>query len=285
MSRFKLLWAFMIPLAGVLIGGCGATASTTNSTADSFPLSLSTAKGKVTISHRPARIVSLSPTATEDLYSVGAGQQVVAVDSYSTHPAEAPRTSLSGLTPNIEAVAGYHPDLVLVADDTNNLVSQLGKLHIPVLVEPPAADLGGVYAEISQIGQATGHSAQATTADSGIKQQVQTILRSMPARRAQPADPAHSDVMLRRSSLALAVTAVKRAFSSIPPAKGDTLQAVLSDLEANYSGISERLVDHGKLHRFVNIYVNDEDVRFSGGLDTEVSDGDSVTILPAVAGG
>ena len=68
-------------------------------------------------------------------------------------------------------------------------------------------------------------------------------------------------------------------------ASGDNLQAVISDLEANYSGISERLVDNGKLHRFVNIYVNDEDVRFSGGLDTEISDGDSVTILPAVAGG
>ena len=68
-------------------------------------------------------------------------------------------------------------------------------------------------------------------------------------------------------------------------ATGTTLQAVISDLEANYSGITERLVDNGKLHRFVNIYVNDEDVRFSGGLDTEISDGDSVTILPAVAGG
>ena len=71
-------------------------------------------------------------------------------------------------------------------------------------------------------------------------------------------------------------------------ASGDTLQAVISDLESNYSGISERLVDPahpGKLHRFVNIYVNDEDVRFSGGLHTEISDGDSVTILPAVAGG
>jgi sulfur-carrier protein len=56
-------------------------------------------------------------------------------------------------------------------------------------------------------------------------------------------------------------------------------------LEANYSGISERLVENGKLHRFVNIYVNDEDVRFSGGLDTAITDGDSVTILPAVAGG
>jgi molybdopterin converting factor small subunit len=68
-------------------------------------------------------------------------------------------------------------------------------------------------------------------------------------------------------------------------ADGATLQAVIADLEANYSGISERLVDNGKLNRFVNIYVNDEDVRFSGGLDTEIGEGDSVTILPAVAGG
>ncbi len=68
-------------------------------------------------------------------------------------------------------------------------------------------------------------------------------------------------------------------------ASGTTLQAVIADLEANYSGISDRLVDNGKLHRFVNIYVNDEDVRFSGGLDTAIADGDSVTILPAVAGG
>lgn len=71
-------------------------------------------------------------------------------------------------------------------------------------------------------------------------------------------------------------------------ASGDTLAAVINDLESNYSGISERLMDKdnpGKLNRFVNIYVNDEDVRFSGGLDTAIADGDSVTILPAVAGG
>lgn len=71
-------------------------------------------------------------------------------------------------------------------------------------------------------------------------------------------------------------------------ASGETLAAVISDLEANYSGITEKLVDperQGKLHRFVNVYVNDEDVRFSGGLDTEIADGDAVTILPAVAGG
>lgn len=71
-------------------------------------------------------------------------------------------------------------------------------------------------------------------------------------------------------------------------ATGETLAAVISDLESHYSGISERLIDSdhpGKLHRFVNIYVNDEDVRFSGGLDTAIADGDSITILPAVAGG
>ncbi|MBU8810393.1 MoaD/ThiS family protein [Mycolicibacterium goodii] len=71
-------------------------------------------------------------------------------------------------------------------------------------------------------------------------------------------------------------------------ASGSTLKEVITDLENNYSGISERIVDSanpGKLHRFVNIYVNDEDVRFSGGLETAISDGDSVTILPAVAGG
>lgn len=71
-------------------------------------------------------------------------------------------------------------------------------------------------------------------------------------------------------------------------ASGATLKEVITDLENNYAGITERIVDSanpGKLHRFVNIYVNDEDVRFSGGLDTAISDGDSVTILPAVAGG
>jgi MoaD family protein len=69
-------------------------------------------------------------------------------------------------------------------------------------------------------------------------------------------------------------------------AKGDTLAGLIDDLDSRHAGLKGRLVtEEGNLHRFVNIYVNDEDVRFSGGLDTEISDGDSVTILPAVAGG
>ena len=67
---------------------------------------------------------------------------------------------------------------------------------------------------------------------------------------------------------------------------GDTLTALLDDLDSRHSGLRGRLVtEDGALHRFVNVYVNDEDVRFLGGLETKLSDGDSVTVLPAVAGG
>ncbi|MER7010783.1 MoaD/ThiS family protein [Saccharopolyspora sp. NPDC000359] len=68
-------------------------------------------------------------------------------------------------------------------------------------------------------------------------------------------------------------------------AEGSTVAEVINDLDTNYSGLKSRLVKEGSLHRFVNVYVNDEDVRFAGGLEAKVSDGDSVTILPAVAGG
>jgi molybdopterin synthase sulfur carrier subunit len=68
--------------------------------------------------------------------------------------------------------------------------------------------------------------------------------------------------------------------------EGDTLADLLTNLDASYPGLRGRLItDVGSLHRFVNVYVNDEDVRFLGALDAKLNDGDSVTILPAVAGG
>ncbi|GEP35361.1 putative thiamineS [Nocardioides szechwanensis] len=66
---------------------------------------------------------------------------------------------------------------------------------------------------------------------------------------------------------------------------GASLSALIDDLETNHPGLKERLLDNGDLRRFVNVYVNDEDVRFIGGLDAELSDGDEVVVLPAVAGG
>ena len=68
-------------------------------------------------------------------------------------------------------------------------------------------------------------------------------------------------------------------------ASGKTLAEIIDDLEATHGGLKARLVKEGALHRFVNVYVNDEDVRFTGGLKTEVNDGDVVVVLPAVAGG
>ena len=68
-------------------------------------------------------------------------------------------------------------------------------------------------------------------------------------------------------------------------AEGANLGSLIADLDANYPGIGERLLENGALRRFINIYINDEDVRFLGSLDAQVKDGDSVTFLPAVAGG
>ena len=74
--------------------------------------------------------------------------------------------------------------------------------------------------------------------------------------------------------------------SKVVEGKGDTLSDLLDDLDARHAGLRGRLVtEDGTLHRFVNVYVNDEDVRFLGGLETALNDGDSVTVLPAVAGG
>lgn len=73
--------------------------------------------------------------------------------------------------------------------------------------------------------------------------------------------------------------------AKVVEAKGETLAEVIDDLAARHVGLKDRLVDGGELRKFVNVYVNDEDVRFLGGLTAPLSDGDSVTILPAVAGG
>jgi sulfur-carrier protein len=67
--------------------------------------------------------------------------------------------------------------------------------------------------------------------------------------------------------------------------EGASLSALIDDLESNHPGLKERLIDNGDLRRFVNVYVNDEDVRFLGGLEATLSDGDQVVVLPAVAGG
>lgn len=126
------------------------------------------------------RIISLSPTITEDLFAIGAGKQVVAVDQDSNYPPSAPRTSLSGYTPNVEAIAGYHPDLVLISYNPGDLAAQLRRLGIKVVMEPAAADLSQVYKQITGIGKLTGHATGAASVVSSMKMRMAEIIASVP---------------------------------------------------------------------------------------------------------
>ena len=140
-------------------------------------VTLTAGNGPVTIKARPQRIVSLSATATEDLYAVGAGAQVIAVDSDSDYPSTAPKTGLNSQSPNVEAIAKYNPDLVVAAQNTGGLVAGLAKLDIPVLIEPAATKLTDAYAQITQLGQATGHQARANQTVQTMRTQIQDDIK------------------------------------------------------------------------------------------------------------
>lgn len=145
-----------------------------------FPVTVTASNGPVTLAAAPRRIVSLSPTATESLYAIGAGSQVVAVDDQSTYPAQAPRTSLSGFKPNVEAVAARSPDLVVASDDTNNLVAGLTKLKVPVLVEPSAKTLDDAYRQVEQLGVATGHVADGAKVVASMRKDIDDVAAATP---------------------------------------------------------------------------------------------------------
>jgi iron complex transport system substrate-binding protein len=131
----------------------------------------------------PKRIVSLSPTATESLFAIGAGKQVIAVDNQSDYPKRAPRTKLSGYTPNVEAIAGYRPDLVVVSGDPGGVVESLRKLGIRVILQPAARDLPGAYAEIRQLGRVTGHAKAANALVATMKRQITRAVAATPKAR------------------------------------------------------------------------------------------------------
>ncbi|MCH7788506.1 MAG: ABC transporter substrate-binding protein [Acidobacteria bacterium] len=138
-----------------------------------FPLTLSTDDGEITIESRPERIVSLSPTATEMLFAVGAGDQVVAVDDFSYYPDEAPvQEGLSGFNTNIEAVAGFEPDLIVVQAP----IEGMDVLDVPVLVQFAPPDLAGSYSQIEQIGAATGNVGGAAEVVANMTTEIATIV-------------------------------------------------------------------------------------------------------------
>lgn len=155
----------------LVLAGCGgapapeAAPDDRAAVAGRFPVTVASgAPGsgdRVTLDARPTSIVSLSPTATEMLWAVGAGDQVVAVDDQSDYPAGVPTTGLSGYEPNVEAVLSYEPDLVVAAEDSGDLVAGLEAAGVPTLLLPAADDLAASYAQLERVGAATGHVARA----------------------------------------------------------------------------------------------------------------------------
>ena len=173
----------------VVAAGCGSTAGTPPASPaagpSAFPVAIRASNGTVRIAARPGRIVSLSPTATEMLFAIGAGAQVIAVDDQSNYPTSAPMTKLSGFQPNLEAIAGYRPDLVVAASDTGDLTKGLGALHVPVLIQPPATTLADSYDQLRELGTATGHPDAATSTISTMQREIRSIVSSTP----KPATP------------------------------------------------------------------------------------------------
>jgi iron complex transport system substrate-binding protein len=156
----------------------GAAAS---SSAADFPVTLTADNGEITIEEQPDAIVSMSPTATETLFAIGAGDQVEAVDDNSTYPEDAPLTDLSAFTPNAEAIVAYEPDLVVLSDDQNGIVDALESLDVPVLLLGAAEDLDDAYAQMELLGEATGHADEAADAAADVRDRIEAAVDSVPA--------------------------------------------------------------------------------------------------------
>jgi iron complex transport system substrate-binding protein len=192
-------------LAGGLMAGCGSDAKTATTAAptSSPAATTSTVAGTAVPATSAApegttagtgvpdsapittatHIVSLSPTATEMLFAIGAGSQVIAVDDQSTYPADALQKphDLSGFQPNVEAIAKLKPDLVTISDDSAGIAKQLDALGIDVWVGPAAASFDDVYAQIEQLGVSTGHVADAAALVLKMQTDIKTAVDSIPA--------------------------------------------------------------------------------------------------------
>jgi cobalamin transport system substrate-binding protein len=174
LRSFVLLAGAVVAASVVAVAGAAGSGSSPGS----FPVTVVASNGKVTVETRPSRIVSLSPTATETLFAIGAGPQVIAVDNQSDYPKAAPQTSLSGFTPNVEAIAAYRPDLVVIAYDPKGLSGALGRLGITVLHQDGAKSFKGAYQQIRQLGMVTGRDAAAARLVHGMRTKIGAIVKS-----------------------------------------------------------------------------------------------------------
>jgi len=156
------------------------TTTTTTGADDGFPVTIDAPNGPVTIEAMPERIVSISPTSTEVLFAVGAGDQVIAVDDQSNYPPEAPVSDLSGFTPNVEAIASYNPDLVILSFDPGDIIAGLEAVGIPVILHPSALTIDDAYTQWEQVGAATGRVAEAAAIVASTTTSIKSSVASLP---------------------------------------------------------------------------------------------------------
>jgi len=130
----------------------------------------------------PSAIISLSPTATEMLYAIGAGDQVLAVDDFSNYPDEAAdkMQGVSGYEPNVESIARLEPDLIVTDGTNDDLLAQLDALGIAHWEGPAAVSFDDVYAQIEQLGAATGHVAEAAELVGTMQSEVEAVKAGLP---------------------------------------------------------------------------------------------------------
>jgi iron complex transport system substrate-binding protein len=172
--------------ATLLVAACSddddAGEPSTTAPPATFPVTVTADNGEVEIPAEPKRIVSLSPSLTEMLFAIGAGEQVVAVDKSSNFPQATPMTDMSGFSPNVEAIGGYSPDLVVLSRDKDGAAAALTQLGIPTLVLPSAEDLDDVYEEIATLGDATGHPTEAADLVDDMRADIDEAVGDLPHR-------------------------------------------------------------------------------------------------------
>jgi iron complex transport system substrate-binding protein len=164
-------------VAAALLVACGDDSADS----DSLP-----ASGERDAGDAPEAIVSLSPTATEMLFAIGAGDQVVAVDDQSDHPEGVPVTDLSGYEPNVEAVASYEPDMVVASELPADATDGLEALDIEVVDVPAATALEDTYDQLAELGEATGHEDEAADLVETMRSDIDELAASVPEREAPP---------------------------------------------------------------------------------------------------
>ena len=130
-------------------------------------------------STKPERILSLSPSLTEILFAVGAGPQVIAVDNYSTYPPEAPITQLSSFEPNMEAIASFNPDLVLLSYDIGNIIKGLNIIGIETMLLPAPMNFEEILDQIRNVGERTGNIKQANKLANDMNSQMKNLVTLM----------------------------------------------------------------------------------------------------------